>query len=161
MNISPYTDLTYFSVFGHLWFFSCLSKSQNSKCYACHCTISRYRRCFPSQVLCGISIMAPDYILPSIGPTCQHGEENHTWLWQCVARNAFDPPQYQAPLIHNNTIFKFYIAFSIIIASCDMPRCILSTIHLFFVAWCLNICLSGHRSFTSRLVLNVHRSVTN
>ena len=85
------------------------TKSQTSKCYACHPTISRYRRCFFPQVLCGIPIMAPYHILLSIGPTCRHGEDNHSWLWRCAARNAFDPPQYQTPLIHNHPACKWYI----------------------------------------------------
>ena len=84
------------------------------------------------QVLCGIPMVAPYHILLSIGPTCRHGEENYSWQWQCVVRNASHPQQYQAPLIHTHTTFKCYIAFSNIITSCDMPPCILFTIHLFF-----------------------------
>ena len=86
---------------------------------------------FPFQVLCGLPIAAPNYILLSIGPTCQNGEENHSWLLQYVARNASDPPQYQAPLIHDNRTFKCYIAFSNIRASCDMQHCILCTIQYY------------------------------
>ena len=62
-----------------------------------------------------------------------------TWRgepFMTVADNASDPQQYQAPLIHNHTTFKCYITFSNIIMSCDMPPCILFTIHLFFNAWC-------------------------
>ena len=44
------------------------------------------------QVLCGISIVAPYHILLSIRPTCRHGGENYSWLWQCVARYASDTP---------------------------------------------------------------------
>ena len=147
---------------GQLRFCSCGSKSQTSKCYARRPTIFRYRRCvFSFQVLSGILIVAPYHILLSIAPTCRHGEKNHSWLWQCVARNASDPPQYQAPLIHNHTTFKYYIAFSNIITNCDMPPYILYTIHLFFNAWCLNSCLSEHRTFAFRLVLNAIWSVTN
>ena len=147
---------------GHLWFLSCGSKSQTSKCYARHPTISRYRWWFFSfQMLCGIPIAATYYILLSIGPTCRHGEENHSRLWQRVARNASDPPHYKALLIHNHTTFKCFIAFSDIIASGDMPTCILYTIYLYSNAWCLIICLSEHRTFVFRLVLNAHWSITN
>ena len=81
--------------------------------------------------------------------------------WQCVALSASDPQQYQSPLIHNHTTFKCHIAFSNIITSCDMPPCILFTIHVFLNAWCLIICINEHRTFAFRLVLNAHRSITN
>ena len=112
-------------------------------------------------LLCGIPIVAPYHILLSIGPTCPHGKENHSWLWQCVARNASDHTTVLGPLIHNHTTFKCFIAFSNIITSCDMPTCIMFIIPLFCNAVCLIICLSEHRTFAFRLVLNAHWSVTN
>ena len=146
----------------HLWFSSCGSKSQISKFYARHPTISRCRRWFFSfQVLCDILINAPYHNLHSIRPTCRHGEENHSWQWQCVAHNESDPPQYQAPLIHTHTIFKCFIAFPNTIRSCDMPTYILYTIHLFSNAWSLIICLCEHRTFAFRLVLTAHWCVMN
>ena len=158
MNISPETDLTYFPVSGHLWFFSCVSKSRTSKCYARHPTISRYRRCFFLWSIIWYTLsgtLSYSTLYRTDMATC------HSWLWQCVARNASDPPQYQAPLIHNHTTFKCFIAFSNIITSCDMPTCILFAIHLFSNAWRLIICLSEHRTFVSRCALNAHWSVTN
>ena len=100
------------------------------------------------QVLCGTPIVAPYHILLTIGPTCRHGEENHSY----VARNASDQPQYQAPLIHNHTPFKCFIASSNIITSCYMLPCIL---------WYLIICQSEHRTFAFRLAIDAHWSVTN
>ena len=140
-------------------------KSQTSKFYARNPTISRYRLCF---VPLKCSVVYPKWhpiiliiILLSLGPTCRHREENHSWQWQCVARNASDPPQCQTPFIHNRTTFIYYFAFSSITTRRDITPCILFTIHLFFNAWCLIICLSEHRTFAFRLVLNVHWSVTD
>ena len=119
---------------------------------------------FSFQVLCGIPIVAPYHILLSKGPTCRHSDESHSWLWQCVARNASDPPvtvQHEAPLIHKHTTFKGYIAFSTIITAWDMPLYILFTITYIFNALCLIICLSEHRTFAFRLALYAYWSVTN
>ena len=161
MNISPHTDLTYFAVSGHLWFFSCGSQSQISKGCAHHPTVSRYRRCFFLSSAAWYTHLGTLSNSTLYRPTCRHGKENHSWLWQCVARNSSDTPQYQAPLFHNHTNFKCCIAFSDIIRSCDMPPCILFIIHSFLNAWCLIICLSEHRTFAFRLVLDANWSVTN
>ena len=161
MNITPLTDLIYFPVAGHMWFFSCGSKSR----------ISKARRTIPQFLgLDGVffpfkcCVVYP-YWHPSYStiyrPTCRQGEENHSWLWQCVARNASDPPQYQAPPIHNHTTFKCHIAFSNIIRSCDMSPCILFIIYLVLNTWCLIICLSEHRTFAIKHVLDAKWSVTN
>ena len=102
-------------IFGHLWFFSCGSNSQIQN--AMHAIpqfhgVSMFL--FSFQLLRGIPLVAPYHILLYMGPTCRHGEENRSWLWQCVARNASDPPHYQAPLIHKHTTSKCHIAFTLL-----------------------------------------------
>ena len=63
------------------------------------------------------------------------------------ARNPLDSQLHLVLLIRNRTTFKYLIGFRSIITSCQMPRSILFTIHLFFNAWCLIIWLSEHRIF--------------
>ena len=62
-------------------------------------------------------------------------------------RDPLDSQLHLVLLIRNRTTFKYLIGFRSIITSCQMPRSILFTIHLFFNAWCLIIWLSEHRIF--------------
>ena len=116
---------------------------------------------FSFQVLCSIPIMALlsySTLYKTDIPTCPVVP---FMTGKRVTRNAYDPPQYQAPLIHNHITFNCYIAFFNIIMSCDMPSFIPFTIHIFVNAWRLIICLREHRTFAFRLALDAHRSATN
>ena len=124
---------------GHLLFFSCGSKSQTSKCYARHPTISRFRRCFflSSAVWYSHSgIISYSTLYRTDMPTWR-GEPLMTLVMcgsQCFWSSPGDPPQYQALLIHNHTTLKCYVTLSNIITSCDIAPYSLFTIHIFFNA---------------------------